>query len=247
MPHLPEIFRHNCPPPSARRRTRAASARRLAGLLGILLAGFGLLPAQAAIQSWEDGGGIHLSNTDAPQVGADVIEDAIEEHPVLLTLAPAEPSPRLAPGSADGPDIRRLVAHDAKTAERLARYAPMVSSAAKTNGVDAALLHAVVAIESAYNPLARSRKGAIGLMQVMPATGARYGIHNLEDPLENLRAGCLYLRDLLQLFHENVDLAVAAYNAGENAVLRHGNRIPPYPETLRYVPQVVEIYRGLLQ
>lgn len=209
-----------------------------------LLAGLSIGHAQAAIQSWEDGDAIHLSNTEAPQAGADLYEDPAEDAPPRLTLAPMS-RPAAPAARANDPDLHRLVAHDPMTAERLARYAPLVSSAARSNGIDAALLHALVAVESAYNPRARSRKGAVGLMQVLPATAARYGVFDLEDPLQNLRAGCLYLRDLLQLFHENIDLAVAAYNAGENAVVRHGNRIPPYPETQRYVPQVVEIYHGL--
>jgi soluble lytic murein transglycosylase-like protein len=218
----------------------------LAAFVAVLLcAAMAQRPAHASIQAWEDHDGIHLSNTEAPQAGADVLEEAGDARPGLVSLAPSSVD-AAADAAPAGPDIRRLVAHDPRTAARLARYAPLVSSAARLHGVDAALLHAVVAIESAYNPQARSARGAIGLMQVMPATAARYGIRNLEDPGENLRAGCLYLRDLLQLFHENIDLAVAAYNAGENAVLRHGNRIPPYPETLRYVPQVVEIYHGLL-
>lgn len=218
-----------------------------ARVLACLLAAACVLPAQATIQSWEDGDAIHLSNVAAPQANAEQFEDPLDNGQPRLSVAPASPSlPGAARPASGDPDIRRLVAHDPRTAERLARYAPLVSSAARSNGVDAALLHAVVAVESAYNPRARSRKGAIGLMQLMPATAARYGVFDLDDPMQNLRAGCLYLRDLLQLFHENIDLAVAAYNAGENAVVRHGNRIPPYPETLRYVPQVVGIYRGLL-
>jgi soluble lytic murein transglycosylase-like protein len=213
----------------------------------LLLASATVLPAVAAIQSWEDGDAIHLSNLEPPQLGALLTDDPPEDSLARVSVQPPAGvgAGRQPAAVGAGPDLRRLIAHDPRTAERLLRYAPMVSTAARLHGVDAALLQAVVAVESAYNPTARSRKGAIGLMQVMPATAARYGIRNLEDPIENLRAGCLYLKDLLQLFHENVDLAVAAYNAGENAVVRHGNRIPPYPETLRYVPQVVEIYRGL--
>ena len=203
----------------------------------------------ASIQTWEDSEAIHLSNTDQPQLGADVLEDLHDlEAPLVSVRAPigASVGGEQTGIGRDGPDIRRLVAHDRRTAERLAQFAPMVSAAARRHGVNGALLHAVVAIESAYNPSAHSRRGAIGLMQVMPATAARYGVRNLEDPLENLRAGCLYLRDLLDLFHQDVSLAVAAYNAGENAVIRHGNQIPPYPETARYVPQVIGIYRSLL-
>ena len=202
------------------------------------------MPAQAtAVQAWDDGETLHLSNLE-PHTDASVSLE--EPEPPLVDLVPARPATGLVDHAA-GPDLNRLVAHDPRTAARLRQFAPMVSRAAIDHGVDAALLQAVVAIESAYNPLARSRAGAIGLMQVMPATAARYGVHNPEDPLQNLHAGCLYLKDLLVMFHQNVDIAVAAYNAGENAVLRYGNQIPPYPETQRYVPQVVNIYRGLRQ
>lgn len=92
--------------------------------------------------------------------------------------------------------------------------------------------------------MARSHKGAIGLMQLLPATAARYGVPNpAKSPEANLRAGTRYLRDLIELFGGRIDLALAAYNAGENAVLRYGERIPPYRETLKYVPAVLEKYR----
>lgn len=203
-----------------------------------LLLVLGTVPACADIATWEDAEAIHLSNLDGARDG---ISDPADD--TITLAAPASSAP--ASADASGPDLRRLVAHNPRTAQHLARFAPLVSSAARSNGVDAALLHALVAVESAYDPHARSPRGAIGLMQVLPATAARYGVFDLEDPVQNLRAGCLYLRDLLKLFHENIDLAVAAYNAGEAAVQRHGNRIPPFPETLRYVPQVVTIYRGL--
>ena len=243
MPSIPKAL-----PP----RRRAATGRVLFGLalpLFVLLAP----DARAAIQSWDDGGAIHFSNLEPTQAAATLTADPTDDAGPLVSVSPASARPGASGAGGggvydgQGPDIRRLVAHDPRTAARLARFAPLVSSAARLHGVDAALLQAVVAIESAYNPVARSRKGAVGLMQVMPGTAARYGISNLDDPLENLRAGCLYLKDLLGLFHQNVELAVAAYNAGENAVVHHGNRIPPYAETQRYVPQVLEIYRNLLR
>lgn len=117
-----------------------------------------------------------------------------------------------------------------------------IQQASSDTGVDAALLHAVITVESGYNPGAVSSKGATGLMQLIPATARRYGTRNLLDPAENIRAGARYLKDLLVLFDNNLDLALAAYNAGENSVLRHGRRIPPYAETRRYVPMVVAHY-----
>jgi len=123
------------------------------------------------------------------------------------------------------------------------RYAPLVAQAARTYQLDEALLHAVISTESGYEPRAVSPKGAIGLMQVMPATGRRFGVTNLNDPLQNVEAGARYLRLLLAQFNNDLQLVLAAYNAGENAVLRHGKRIPPYRETQQYVPRVLALYK----
>jgi soluble lytic murein transglycosylase-like protein len=128
-------------------------------------------------------------------------------------------------------------------AKRRSTFEPLVHRVAKTHGVHAALLQAVIEVESGFNARARSPKGAIGLMQVMPSTAARYGNFDLYSPEQNIEAGARYLRDLLAMFNGDVHLAVAAYNAGENAVLRNGRRVPPYAETMRYVPMVMERYR----
>ena len=125
------------------------------------------------------------------------------------------------------------------------RFHAEITSAAQKNGIDPALVHAVIGVESAYQERAVSPKGAVGLMQVMPDTGRRYGVENLTLPTQNLQAGTRYLSDLMRMFNGDLSLALAAYNAGENAVLRHGRRIPPYPETLRYVPRVLSVYRSL--
>jgi len=124
-----------------------------------------------------------------------------------------------------------------------ARYAKPIQDAAKATRLEAALIHAVISAESGYNPFARSRKGAAGLMQLMPETAKRYGVKNRLDPAQNISGGARYLRDLIRLFNNDVQLAVAAYNAGENAVVRAGNRIPPYQETMTYVPRVMTYYR----
>ncbi len=124
-----------------------------------------------------------------------------------------------------------------------ARYAKPIEEAARATRLEAALIHAVISAESGYNPLARSRKGAAGLMQLMPETARRYGVKNRLDPAQNISGGARYLRDLIRLFNNDLHLAVAAYNAGENAVLRAGNRIPPYQETMTYVPRVMTYYR----
>jgi len=122
------------------------------------------------------------------------------------------------------------------------RYIPYVQDAAKSSQVEAALLHAVISAESGYNPNARSPKGATGLMQLMPETAKRYGITDLYDPAKNIQAGAQYLHDLMQMFNNDLHLTLAAYNAGENAVIRHGNKIPPYRETVQYVPKVLKFY-----
>ena len=128
-----------------------------------------------------------------------------------------------------------------------AQIAPLVAQVAREYNLDAALLHAIITVESGYNPQAKSPAGAIGLMQLMPDTAARYAVKNIWDPLENLHGGARYLRFLLGLFKNNLDLALAAYNAGEGAVMQAGNRIPNYAETKAYVPSVLtqyDRYRG---
>jgi soluble lytic murein transglycosylase-like protein len=119
----------------------------------------------------------------------------------------------------------------------------LTKAAAATYRVPHALVKAVMHAESNFNPNARSPVGAIGLMQIMPPTGRRYGVHSdLAEPARNIDVGTRYLRDLLDLFGNDEQLAVAAYNAGEGAVMKHGRRIPPYAETQAYVPKVMQLY-----
>jgi soluble lytic murein transglycosylase-like protein len=115
----------------------------------------------------------------------------------------------------------------------------IVSEIAHDVDVPAHLLHAVIAVESGYDALAVSPKGAQGLMQLMPETAQRFGVADPFDPRDNVRGGALYLKWLLDLFGGDLQLAVAGYNAGENAVIRAGYRIPPYAETQRFVPRVM--------
>ena len=122
-------------------------------------------------------------------------------------------------------------------------YTPLISAVAREHQLDPALLHAVITVESGYNAKARSPKGAAGLMQLMPDTAKRYDVANIWDPRDNVRGGARYLRDLLAQFNNNLALAVAAYNAGEGAVAQYGNKIPPFAETLAYVPRVLQQYR----
>ncbi len=141
--------------------------------------------------------------------------------------------------------------------ERLPHYLPALvhlQEASQRLNLDPHLLTALIATESGFNPAAVSPKGALGLMQIMPDTALRYGVapdgtqsqrKKLFDPATNIRAGTRYLRDLLNLFNGRLELALAAYNAGEGAVLRAGQQIPPYAETRNYVKTVLQLYAAL--
>lgn len=122
------------------------------------------------------------------------------------------------------------------------RFREAINLAAKDQELPTALVHAVITAESAYDPEAVSRAGAVGLMQLMPATAERYGVRNRKDPHANIKGGTSYLKDLLGMFNNDVTLAVAAYNAGENAVIQYGRKIPPYAETRTYVQRVLKYY-----
>ena len=123
------------------------------------------------------------------------------------------------------------------------RFAELIEQTAYKHQVDAKLVHAVIQTESAYNADAQSPKGAVGLMQLMPDTAKRFGVIDRNDPDQNVDGGIRYLKHLIALFNPSIDLALAAYNAGENAVMRNNNTIPPYPETQNYVKQVLALYR----
>lgn len=120
-----------------------------------------------------------------------------------------------------------------------AALSPQIEAIARTYRLEPALLAALISVESRYNPLALSPRGAKGLTQLMPATALRYGVRNAFDVKQNLHGGARYLRDLLAMFNDDVHLALAAFNAGEGAVLKYGRKIPPFAETQHYVPQVL--------
>ena len=131
---------------------------------------------------------------------------------------------------------------------------PLLREASTTHGIDYSLLKALIATESGFNTFAVSPKGAVGLMQLIPPTAERYGVtagkgatieKKLTDPKTNIRAGTRYLAYLINLFPGRLELALAAYNAGEGAVQRAGNKIPNYPETQNYVKTVMQLYNGL--
>jgi len=152
----------------------------------------------------------------------------------VLIAAPAEAPVAVEP-AATGEPVNRALA--------LKPYAPMVARIARDYGLDSALLHAVIAVESRYNPNAVSSAGAAGLMQLMPATAKHFGVADRFDPEQNMHGGARYLSYLLEKFDSDTSLALAAYNAGETAVFKYGRRIPPYRETTDYVKRVLEKYQ----
>jgi soluble lytic murein transglycosylase-like protein len=125
-------------------------------------------------------------------------------------------------------------------------FADVIDEASRAFRVQPQLLRAVIDVESRFNPKAISEKGAQGLMQVMPETARRFSGGDMLNPRDNVLTGARYLRFLLDLFKDDVELTLAAYNAGENAVIRAGYRVPSLPETRLYVPRVLERYRRLL-
>lgn len=150
---------------------------------------------------------------------------------------PARPEPR-EPASTQ-PVTGDLVNHARD------RHRPLIERISQEFGIDPKLLDAMISVESNYQIQARSVKGAQGLMQVMPATGKRFGFDDLTSPENNLRAGASYLKWLLNQFDDNLELALAAYNAGEGAIYKHGGQVPPYPETQHYISKVLNRYQGL--
>jgi len=177
---------------------------------------------------------------------------------VLLACAPARADMYVAVGAdgtltltdvfqGDGFEARAALATTADQATRpqALPFASIVAAAAAEHDLPEALIHAVIRAESNYEPGAVSPKGAVGLMQLMPATARELGVSDARDPVANVRAGSQYLKRLLGMFGNDIALALAAYNAGPAAVMRHGGKTPPYAETRRYVPRVIEHFERL--
>jgi soluble lytic murein transglycosylase-like protein len=121
----------------------------------------------------------------------------------------------------------------------------LVGESARRNGIDPYLIYSVMHRESGFNGRAVSPKGARGLMQLMPGTAARFGVRDVYDPAQNIEGGAKYLRFLINMFgDERLDLVLAAYNAGENNVLRYGRSVPPFAETISYVSYITRMYGG---
>jgi soluble lytic murein transglycosylase-like protein len=123
------------------------------------------------------------------------------------------------------------------------RFDGLIAETAEKHRLLPELLHAVIEAESAYDPSAVSHAGAVGLMQLMPATAKRFGVVDRTDPRQNLDGGATYLRFLLDYFSNDLTLALAGYNAGENAVEKYERRVPPYKETRGYVAKVLTFFR----
>ena len=175
-------------------------------------------PASAQIYSWTDGNG-HLVLSDRRQAGdarPTTAAYAVPQADSFRTTRPADEN-------------------------KSSLYDDLIQQYAQVNSVRTDLVRAVVQVESGYNVWAQSPKGALGLMQLMPATIRQFGVRNPFNPLENIRAGVAYLRQLLDRYENNEVLALAAYNAGPGAVDKHGQAVPPYKETRDYVSKVNRI------
>jgi soluble lytic murein transglycosylase-like protein len=190
---------------------RRLAARVLA--LGVLCLGLAA-PASAQIYSWRDPNGNLVVSNRRPGSAA------YEQKSFPVPQAETVRATRYVP------------------ADRARAYEDIIAEHSRAHGVRAELVKAVMQVESAFNPYARSPKGALGLMQLMPATAQQFGVKNPFDPRENVRGGVAYLRQLLDRFENNEQLALAAYNAGPGAVDKYGQSVPPYKETRNYVKQI---------
>jgi soluble lytic murein transglycosylase-like protein len=170
-------------------------------------------PSYAQIYSWRDGNGTLVLSNHRPAETAAVKSYAVPK-------ASSVRATRYAAG------------------ERSRFYDDLIFEHSRRHGVRSDLVRAVMQVESAFNPNARSPKGAMGLMQLMPATARQYNVNNPYNPDENVRAGVAYLRELLDRYQDNEELALAAYNAGPAAVQKYGQSVPPYRETRNYVAQI---------
>ena len=185
-------------------------------------------------------------------VTADIYVYRHKDGTVLITEVPQTANPnytlmdvkRSKKSSDNLPVINVHNTNSVRPSKRLTKspYDASIKAIAMRYGVDDKLIKAIVKVESAFKPGAVSPKGAQGLMQLMPGTAARYGVADSLDPIQNILGGVKYLKDLLSMFNNNLTLALAAYNAGENAVQKY-NGVPPYKETRQYVQKVIHYHR----
>lgn len=186
----------------------------------------GAAPAEAQIYTWRDANG-SLVLSDRP------LSPDAETYPVATAT-------RVSPSLPAGSSAPLRVARRA-VSRRSLDYDDLIEQHAASHGVRADLVRAVIQVESAFDPRARSPKGAMGLMQLMPATAAEMGVRDPYDPADNIRGGVAYLRQLLNRYGDDEELALAAYNAGPTAVDEYGRTVPPYRETQRYVSLVKDL------
>jgi soluble lytic murein transglycosylase-like protein len=171
------------------------------------------------------------SGISEAQVKVDELRKQIKA--VLITIADARHQPRLDDLRDSNTEFPSQIAPPWTTGN--GRIDSLIRQNAELYGVDAYLIYCVIQQESHFSSTALSVKGAQGLMQLMPGTAARYGVMNINDPAQNIMGGTRYLKDLLRLFSGRIDLVLAAYNAGEGAVMKYGQTVPPYKETQDYV------------
>jgi soluble lytic murein transglycosylase-like protein len=177
--------------------------------------------AEAQIYAWRDGSGTLVLSDRRLDPGASVRTYAVAGSPAVRATRQVVPAVSQ-------------------------QFEPLVQEHATRHGIRPDLVRAVIQVESAFNPTATSPKGAMGLMQLMPGTARELGVANAYDPAQNIRGGTLYLRQLLDRYEGNEELALAAYNAGFNAVDRYGRQVPPYNETQNYVRKVGAAADGTL-
>jgi soluble lytic murein transglycosylase-like protein len=184
-------------------------------LLGTLLCALTPSLAQAQLYSWRDASGrLIISDT--------------QKDPAAKTYSVAFI------GSAYGVTNTKTTV----VSRRAREYEDVITEQASRHALNPDFVRAVIQAESAFNPQARSVKGAMGLMQLMPGTAAEYRVTNAYDPVQNIRAGVAYLKSLMTRFNNDVSLALAAYNAGPGAVEKYGRTVPPYKETRNYVAKI---------
>jgi soluble lytic murein transglycosylase-like protein len=175
----------------------------------------------------------------APAAEAQIYALREADGTLVLSDKPLGPNARTYSVQGTSGGIRTTVTTSGKPfSARSALYDAAIEEHAAAHRVRPELVRAVIQVESAFNPRARSHKGAMGLMQLMPDTAADLGVTNAYDPEQNIRGGVAYLRQLLDKFGGNEELALAAYNAGPGAVTKYGDAIPPYRETRQYVDKV---------
>ncbi len=231
------------------------------GLLSLFCLAIWAIASSASAEIWgyiDDKGVGHFSATKvddryelfSKEVAAEPAPSQLETAPNNGGRVQEEACSNCLPQSSLSPKLAKFF----ESSQTLKAVRPAMQNAAQATRLDVELLQALIAAESGFNVTAISPKGALGLMQLMPATAQRYGVHGdkkltqqqkLFDPQTNIHAGSRYLRDLLNMFHGKLDLALAAYNAGEGAVQRAGNKIPNYLETQNYVRTVTQIYTAL--